>query len=422
MDQIPTYKDEYWDDALKALKKEERKALFLKLRPVVIFLLVLIGAALLWLSLRPFAPAQIATVPEFNQGLLTYKAHNSIQDKYSNAENLNSIDESSPQNLNSDGVLTLITDVATTQKGIQIVVEASESDHSNQEKKAEVLEKSDKLVSNDEFLDMTSNIADVEDELKLKDIFVRSNNNADFKEDGPDKELYFMRKIGLPIHLPKTGIPVSRKSIGNFKSNRIPDRVSNIYLEFGTHLWTGFGTVQSRLNVNPHIGLGYEYQGTDLWSLSAGLSYYHISGSQYGISIEQTELGFGSNTVSTSIETNKLKYLAMPLAFSYHLGLRHSIGFNWTSSVLMDTGSNVSVSSSANTASELKNETGYTQGLNTLIHAAGAHYSFRLSPDFKFSVAYNQGLNKVNNTRYYSNTGNDLGSSVLLKLNYQLKP
>lgn len=422
MDQIPTYKDEYWDDALKALKKEERKALFLKLRPVMIFLLVLIGTALLWLSLRPFTPAQIASLPEFNQGLLTYKAHNSIQEKYSNAENLNSISESSPLNLKNDGILVAKTDLVTTHKDIQVIDEASENGHSNQGKKAEVLETNDKLASKDEFRDINSSIKNVNNELKLKDIFVRSNDNADFKEGELDKELYFMKKLGLPIHHPKTGIPVSRKSIGNFKSNRMPDRVSNIYLEFGSHLLTGFGTVKSRVNVNPQIGLGYEYQVNDMWSISGGLSYFEISGSEYGISIDQTELGFGASIRNTLIETNRLKYLSIPIAFSYHVGLRHSIGANWASSILMDSGSKVSISNSENNDSEVKDETGYTQGLNPLIHSIGAHYSFRLTPRFKFSLVYNQGLNKVNNTLYYKDTGNDKGSSVLLKINYQLKP
>lgn len=476
------FKEEYWAAALDTLKKEERKALYMKWAPVALAALLI---------------ASLVFVLKFNQDALgmslkTLKSNANVEQHFAGLE-INTIDQSAETSEATSKNETQITSIAKGETGEEVEVSkqgnarseepladsAISAIASNELKDKEPESKSpisrsiaqniegevfeldaedegDALRTADDEPNSESDDAMGEDEASYLDVNNDSENPFDLKETqvaapGSNGDDSMLRNAAEPEEEASTDFaPIGINTLRTNLQYKVPALLTprsysakqlrqsesraqfhkNTYLGkslkgyVGSALLTGYGTEKGLIDWNPSLGLMYEFKLRGPWWASAGLGYQQINGVRYQADFFADELSFGYATVRTRVATNTLYIVEVPVQLWRDFSMRSSFMLGANAEAIVNSNSGLSETKlNGDESEELSNDNslGYVQGFNQLLFGARLGYRYRLNKRTDISLIKQFGLSEVNNGDFYLNNGNDVNNRWLLQLNFTIK-
>ncbi len=158
------------------------------------------------------------------------------------------------------------------------------------------------------------------------------------------------------------------------------------------------------LSGNEFIGLTYNHYFKGGLMLQADLYYQSRRGVNVSYEFEKKEYDFGSRSEQTTIYTENLNYIELPVSVKYSFG-RHFILAGVGAAYMFNCKNRVETVYVVNGISSTENETswGYTEGLNKWDFSVLAGYEFMIIENLNLGLRINYGLNDITNGTYGSN-------------------
>lgn len=422
MDNIPTYKEEYWEDALNTLKREERKAAWKKRLPflLLLFLSGIISLVVLNNSLVP--KAQYASSIE-DRGSVLMKSTSSteavereiVEANTATIQVANEIDEEihiAQENTNQDIQKAFSSSNAGRAK------EARIANSTQSETNAELPDNS--RAEETEVSAISGTITETE---SVSDAPVGDNVTEPAKCAGIEISYANEELLKIQSVVPSNTL---EQNLATDFDRTIPtldfmrDRMNHFYLKVGNAFFTGYGRAGDGIRLNPQIGLGYYRLITDKLALSAGVNYMEISGIGHVHEVSGTSYSFGAEVSGTRFQTDKLKYLEIPVQLHLNVHRRHAI-YGIAGIQYLLTVSNSLIDFNDENISVSREDNGYAEGYKNLIPQLGIGYQYRLGNNLSLGCSYFGGVADVRADGYYSNSSNNLNSRIMINLNYQIR-
>lgn len=195
------------------------------------------------------------------------------------------------------------------------------------------------------------------------------------------------------------------------------------FLTAGNSFLQGYGA-RTEAAFNPEVSVGYaHYFAEPRWAARASLQYFQIGGITHVAHFDQTELGFGATTTRTSIATEKLHFAALPVELTYQLNRRIALNGGIALSYLVNGLSEVTISeitSGSEAQLEQFEEYGYTGGYKPLNAAMLAGAEFRVVPNCWLGGSWQYGLTRITRETIYGVNDQDRNSRLRLYLKFDL--
>lgn len=173
--------------------------------------------------------------------------------------------------------------------------------------------------------------------------------------------------------------------------------------------------------INWYGGLNYGIYLTKKSDISIGLQGYNIGNIHKAFFDEsQTRYGFSSVTTRTTITTNSLYYLAVPIKFTFAVSTQHSFGFGFNAGMLLHSQNTMQTfyKSEVKTETNSVNTKGYYEGMNPTNIMVTAFYRTRFGERLYLNGELT--WSPVNIYKYADskvNTANTIGIRVGLQFN-----
>ncbi|NQX91412.1 MAG: hypothetical protein HRT74_04625 [Flavobacteriales bacterium] len=404
MNQEP-FKEEYWEDALQVLKREERKAFFAKWWPLSILVIALLGSGLYALT---------RTSESFAQPVVTSQPQMLVAASMANIHQ-------------EASVVTLIAEETATQSTVstQQVVNPSEvasrtpEVETSQNKKRNLPQNNAATIptqdlSNEQSTsvnpqDRTENsqgyaVTKMMDSVNQGEVNETTTNGEEAKGTHPNPEVYNgdgvdTKEEGEGTALAEEGaeqmdgdsmqgniaianskknasagesanagnsmLALKRRSPNNYdvqnqlwlnelsakqqkrnkryqSFNRIPTKSNNLRAWVGTAFLTGYGTEAGLIDWNPSFGLMIDHKLGQNWWAEGGLGLQMINGVRYKAHFFADELSFGRNSTRTTVATETLFILDAPFMLVRDINQRHAMFFGANIEYLINTRSQLS--------------------------------------------------------------------------------
>jgi hypothetical protein len=187
--------------------------------------------------------------------------------------------------------------------------------------------------------------------------------------------------------------------------------------------WNYSDTLQGR-GFNPTIGIGYTHTISPKFAIKTGLQLSSLSG--MGTSpfiIKHVTYDFGYNANDTSLKTNWLFYLTVPLQVEYKLDEKDAIGLGGNLSYLITGYGQVSVSSLAGDVSKTTNTYSqfmYVKGFNQWNSSVFLLYKRTLFGKLSAYLIPYFGLMDIKSNSFFSQNKFERDSGLKLLLSYSI--
>lgn len=452
------FNDGHWDEALKVLKREERKAWLRSLLPWILW-----GASAVVVFALLLVPADHESPQLVDESAKTQQIEKQ-------AVEMDEVEpDASSGNQNSTD---LLEENSATSAPVQIEsatpVETADAD----EKKEDVAQQaktlgeieytpgpvvsaekvaasSDKEPEGKKVAEQSLSDQDTKGNLtkgavEHAPITVDKSAASDFADDSPDSEEVAnsmlsvnhqpksdskkfkvdsrqMPRLSFNVQTVKTGPSLK---YGDYDYTRLfPRKADHKFILGGQSFLAGFGSKSGETFFNPEIGLGYEKVFGAHFSASAAVSYFQISGIQHVAEYSQTTLDFGFNTTLTQIRTNKLHFAYLPIQANWDFTRRSSLTGGIGVSYLINGLSLVTVSeidNFSNTEVDRYEDWGYVGGYKSINASLLAGYEFRITPDWTFGLQYQYGLTEITKQEVYGISREDRNSRLRATLKYSI--
>ena len=193
----------------------------------------------------------------------------------------------------------------------------------------------------------------------------------------------------------------------------------SIQLTLGNAFRTDFGSRINATSLQPVIGLGVEHNFNKKWGILIKPSYSQVSDVLQSFETQSIEFDYIFRRQSTSINTNKLHLVNVPLSISRRLGDRHQIrlgaGLNYLMTVNNTLIESESTSFESNTVGT-STDKGYTQGWEDFGTFGLIGYNFYLRPDMSIGLNYQHGFTDMTQDNWFQEVDNDSNSQIQLVL------
>lgn len=210
----------------------------------------------------------------------------------------------------------------------------------------------------------------------------------------------------------------------NARFNKLMTRKHALKMYIGAAPLAGYGTEKGLISWSPSVGLTYERKIYDRLWVTAGLGYQQINGVRYKAHFFQDELSFGYNSTRTTVATNTLYIAEIPVHLWRDISNRSSIMLGLNAEMIVNTKSDLltdEINSSTVTPIGEDQSFGYTSGVRSLMAGARFGYRYRLNKRADISLIRQIGLQEVNNGKFYLSNGNDNNSRWNVLFSWTLK-
>lgn len=219
----------------------------------------------------------------------------------------------------------------------------------------------------------------------------------------------------LPSMLPMSNRPAG--AIVEIKHHKIlpPLKPFNVQVLMGTSLITDFGSRKDDVVFNPMVGVAADFNVNRKFSVNANVHYFSIKGTDRPFSSQSTTLDFVRKTTTTSVATNKLHYVSLPVNAAYRLGHRTQVSAGVGLSILAQSENVVSVTEEVNGQTTLQEEfrqDGYVSGFNGINTYLNVGLNYYISGNTTWGLTYQYGLSDVTRNDFYRNDGMDRNSRL----------
>lgn len=192
----------------------------------------------------------------------------------------------------------------------------------------------------------------------------------------------------------------------------------------GSQGWKNAMSYRARPSFDPTVGLRLSYLHSPIsdWSFNAEIQYWSRSGLNSNFSYDSTSYGFGSTTVSKTIDVEELHYISLPL-YSVYTKKQHQFMGGLTIGYLLNTHSTTTGTQQSTTANSTENldvpytqQWGYTTPFNRLNLGVTLGYDYEIMSGWKIGTRINYGLNDIAKNDIFNNNtlDNNLNIKVIL--------
>ncbi len=167
--------------------------------------------------------------------------------------------------------------------------------------------------------------------------------------------------------------------------------------------WKYHDTLEGR-GFNPRFGFGLMHCFNQKWAISSGLLFRSVSHLNTTKQYTSTTYDFGSITIDTAIETKSLYYVMLPLQLHYSFDQKNSISIGGSASCLVNSRSNVVVTSKDNFNKTDVNTTkqfGFMSGYSRLDAAMSVGYRRKVTEKFSVSASASYGLIDLRSNSFF---------------------
>ena len=200
-----------------------------------------------------------------------------------------------------------------------------------------------------------------------------------------------------------------------------------ISIEAGTNFvlgWHYHDTLEGR-GFNPLFGIGFTHYFNQTWSLYSAIQYGSISNLNAQKIFSSQTFDFGSNSVTTIVNTKTLYYAVLPIQFQYHFNDKNSIGIGGSVSYLVNSKSKVITntisSDTLNMPGTQKTVIGYYSGaFNRWDASLCVAYRRRIFGKFSSSASVNYGLLDIKSNSFFSRNQFERNVGLKISLSYDL--
>lgn len=193
----------------------------------------------------------------------------------------------------------------------------------------------------------------------------------------------------------------------------------NVQLSAGVSAWRDFSTHRGELATDPFVRFGAERNFNRKLSLESGIEWTSISGPTARFQQTYTTYDFSYTNTITSVATNKLHYLTVPVLakwrFKNRLQLQAGVGM----SVLLAGTNTITVSEeTAVTAQVTKtyNDQGYIAGFSRMNGFAQAGIQYWVGEQTAIAIGFQYGLTDITKNAYFDKAYIDRNSRLTLEL------
>lgn len=447
------FKEEYWGDAIKVLKREERKATMRRYAPLLLILLLIVASGSIYTYMHLDESSLAEEIIEREHITQDFERggegvfQNDVTDESSDTEIKQEIDETprmkeavQPKGteIKEDKASTLGEDLSPSESSV------ANNKIKHDENNIESLEQDDVPTSNN-----GSQSVNVSEESRAEKLLISESKNNDEITSPQDpkksieESILYVGKNNFEHEKNELGLDeiqriqsINRLSISNkYLSKKIdekhydvnrpfPVKVSQLSLILGNSFFTGYGSRKGDLFFNPELGLQYENVMTEKWSTSVSLSYFQVSGVVHNAEFYQTQLDFGYHTTLTKVSTEKLHFAYLPIQLTFNINKRNAFTTGLGLSYLINSESIVTISELDNFGEkelDQYSQWGYLDGYKPLNASVLLGYEFRLTPTLAFEVDYQYGFSKITRSNIYQQLDEDRNSRLRVMFKYQIK-
>ncbi|MEO0404388.1 MAG: hypothetical protein AAF193_05920, partial [Bacteroidota bacterium] len=474
MNQEP-FKEEYWEDALKVLKQQERKAFIAKWWPMSIVIMAVIGSGLFALTntnetlAQPVVTSQpqMLIASSFGQAFEAIPNTSIITSDLDESQSSSKlVDLNLELNQAEDETQTSLAEGASTEQQKQPATLASslkaEDPSKMSKEETSSVEPQDRIEENKSKAVntvLTSNEGNTKETNETGPESLASNQNPEantaiLKTDANEQKSIaiankttessaasvnnvktsllalqrrypdYQRKTGQLWTRQKSQKQVKREE--RFKQfNRISSKSNNLRAWIGSAFLTGYGTEAGLVDWNPSFGLMIDHKLSQNWWVEGGIGLQMINGVRYKAHFYADELTFGRNSTRTTVATQTLYILDAPFVMVRDFNQRHAMFIGANIEYLINTKSQLSRAYITNGAQEddlgSEDAFGYKGGLQSVQFAPRIGYKYRFSKRVDVSFYRQFGWLNVNNGVHFRDNGNDFNTRWNVQFNFMLR-
>jgi hypothetical protein len=172
----------------------------------------------------------------------------------------------------------------------------------------------------------------------------------------------------------------------------------------------------------PYLGLQYQYQLNQKWQLNAGLGYSYVNANGLEKQYSKEQYSFGLTTETTTINTDRLHYIELPVLARYKAFNNISIVGGANVSYLLNTNSTIDRTRSTTLGgkqvpSQTK-ESLYKKGLSPFDIQLQLGIEYKINNNLHIGLLANSGLFDVSRNNYYNTSVFNRNSRLQLYIKY----
>jgi hypothetical protein len=199
-----------------------------------------------------------------------------------------------------------------------------------------------------------------------------------------------------------------------------------VSVEAGTNFifgWNSGGATEAR-GFNPIIGIGYTHHFGNTWSMHTAVYFNtigYLTSSTY--TDHHLDYNFGFSTQDTSITTNWLYYITVPLQVQYALNAKSFIAIGGSVSYLITSSGTITTytqTSFTTTNKQTAAQMGYYNGFSTLNASVMALYGRKLTNKLSASLSAYFGLIDIKSNSVFSEQAFERETGIRLLLSYDI--
>lgn len=170
------------------------------------------------------------------------------------------------------------------------------------------------------------------------------------------------------------------------------------------------------------LGVRYQYNLNENWSLGTGVFYDMRNGSPVDYSVEDIEYGYELRKTNTDYRSLRIHRLTLPVEVGYNIMGKHNVRVGVRTSYIVNTRTEVSSYSTLgqNTnEEETSKEWGYLNGHEPLYFSGSVAYEYMLNPKWGLGCKAIFGLSDVTDNAHFQNNIQDRDTQIQLTLRYR---
>lgn len=189
------------------------------------------------------------------------------------------------------------------------------------------------------------------------------------------------------------------------------------WIQYGKHdYWSG---------LNPSLGIEYERNGNNpFYSWSIGLNYFEVSKVPLQLSRSETSLGYGYESTITTVNTDHMHFLSLPVMVSHRFKDRFQLGAGLGVSYLVTASNTVTQTRETNFTSELlssEKSNGYVQGFQSINYFSLIESRYWINPSFSVGAKYQYGLSDISINDEFGDVLKHSNSKIEFSLKYIMR-
>ena len=254
---------------------------------------------------------------------------------------------------------------------------------------------------------------------------VESDASPENKLALPNEHVAFIHPIDAVFAWPQADLQATSRDWFN-ESPDAPWFIQpiNFQLIAGAAVWRDFSTHPGDLALDPYLRFDVDRNFNRTWGLSAGLELTSISGLTSTYSKTSTTYDFSYINTTTTVSTNRLYYLTLPVSLKYRLADRYQFTAGLGASYLVAGSNSIRVDRSTPSESQLVNQyndNGYIKGFSKLNYFGSLGFNYWVGKQTSIGLSAQLGLTDITKNNYFTDGRFDRNSRLCIELKRNIR-